>query len=333
VNDRRVPDTDLEIRTLRRFLAVAEELSFTRAAERLFIAQQEVSREIQRLERRLGTPLFVRTTRRVTLTPTGVRLLDRARELVALHDDLVDDLAGPAGPVIIDLLSEGRLTGPRVLSALRAAAPDREFRSRFGGSAAAAIGFVLSSEIDLAVGRTDWVGHRPQVGLIHRVIRYEPLALLLPTDHPLARLDQVAVDRLRGLEIDANPARPDAAEWLDLAGQFLDFAGALPTPPHVSAVGLDDQAHHLIQQGLPILTAIDHVDVPGGVVRALVDPVAIFPWSICWRRGLRRDVEEAIDAAVALLTGGTDWLDVPPGAWLPEPEASRRRPGGPDFDR
>ena len=83
------PDADLDIRLLRYFVAVAEELHFTRAAARLFVAQQALSRDIGRLEARVGTPLFVRTTRRVTLTPEGRRLLDRARPLLALHDEIV----------------------------------------------------------------------------------------------------------------------------------------------------------------------------------------------------------------------------------------------------
>jgi hypothetical protein len=136
------------------------------------------------------------------------------------------------------------------------------------------------------------------------------------------RLEVVPVARLEGLEIDVNPARPDASEWIDFARQFLDLARATPTPPHVSAVGLDNQAHHLVRQGLPILTAVDHIAVPGGIVRPLVDPVPIFPWSIAWRRGLRRDVVAAIEAAADALATDTDWLELPPDAWLPEPEAS-----------
>ena len=77
---------ELEIRSLRYFVAAAEELNFTRAAARLFVAQQALSREIKRLETRTGTTLFVRTTRRVTLTPDGERLLVLARDLVARHD-------------------------------------------------------------------------------------------------------------------------------------------------------------------------------------------------------------------------------------------------------
>jgi DNA-binding transcriptional LysR family regulator len=321
---RRLPDTDLDIRTLRYFVAVAEELNFTRAAERLFVAQQAVSRDIRRLEQRLGTPLFVRSTRRVTLTPEGESLLARARELVAIHDAIVEDVAGPARPVIVDLLSDGRLTGPRILEAMRLAAPDLDFLGRYGGATAVAAGMLRSAQLDVALGRIDWLDQPRSTGLERRLVRLEPIALLLPGDHPLARLEAVPVGRLAGLEIDVNPARPDAAEWIDFSSQFLDLAGGHPTPPHVSAVGLDNQAHHLVRQGVPILTAVDHVSVPGGIIRPLVDPVPIFPWSMVWRRGLRRDVVVAIEKATTRLAAETDWLALPDGAWLPEPESSRR---------
>ena len=72
---RPIRDVDIDVRSLRYFVAVAEELSFTRAATRLFVAQQAISRDIRRLEDQLGTRLFARNTRRVTLTPDGERLL------------------------------------------------------------------------------------------------------------------------------------------------------------------------------------------------------------------------------------------------------------------
>jgi DNA-binding transcriptional LysR family regulator len=313
---------DLDVRTLRYFVAVAEELNFTRAAARLFVAQQAVSRDIRQLEQRLGAPLFVRSTRRVTLTPEGERLLMRARELVALHDAIIDDVAGPGRPVIVDLLSDGRLTGPRTLEALRAAAPDLDFLGRYGGATAVAVRMLKSAELDVALGRIDWIGQTVDAGLERRLVRWEPLAVLLPAGHPLTRLEAIPVSRLAGLEIDVNPARPDATEWIDFARQFLDLAGATATPPHISAVGLDNQAHHLVRQGLPILTAIDHVPVPGGVVRPLVEPVPVYPWSIAWRRGLRRDLVAAIESATRRLSAETDWLELPGDAWLPRPESS-----------
>src|SRR5262249_2899791 len=70
---------DLEVRHLRCFLVLAEELNFTRAATRLGVPQPALSTQIRRIERHLGTPLFERTTRSVVLTDAGRRLLPRAR--------------------------------------------------------------------------------------------------------------------------------------------------------------------------------------------------------------------------------------------------------------
>ena len=84
--------------------------------------------------------------------------------------------------------------------------------------------------------------------------------------------------------MEANPADTRALEWADLVRQFLVLTGARSTPPHVPAIGLEEQGYHLVRQGVPILTAVDHVDVPGGVVRALVDPVPLYPWSLIRRR-------------------------------------------------
>jgi DNA-binding transcriptional LysR family regulator len=75
-----------ELRHLRYFLAVAEELNFSRAAERLHIAQPALSAQIRTLEAQLGCELFTRTTRRVELTPNGKILLEDAREIVARAD-------------------------------------------------------------------------------------------------------------------------------------------------------------------------------------------------------------------------------------------------------
>src|SRR4051812_3869475 len=78
-----------DLRQLRYFLAVAEELNFTRAAERLHMAQPPLSAAIRQLEEQLGVGLFERTTREVKLTPAGRVLLDRAPALLADAEELV----------------------------------------------------------------------------------------------------------------------------------------------------------------------------------------------------------------------------------------------------
>ena len=123
---------ELDIRSLRYFVVAAEELNFTRAAARLYVAQQALSREIKRLETQLGTTLFLRTTRRVTLTPDGERLLVRARDLVARHDAVWADVhVSATQPTVVDLMSGGRLTATRIIDLARQRASSLDFRGRY----------------------------------------------------------------------------------------------------------------------------------------------------------------------------------------------------------
>ena len=91
-------DRPLELRQLRYFVAVAEELHFGRAAVRLHMSQSPLSRAIRELERELRLVLFVRTTRRVELTAAGSALLEHARRALAEVDAAVDDARRAAGP-------------------------------------------------------------------------------------------------------------------------------------------------------------------------------------------------------------------------------------------
>lgn len=326
---------ELEIRSLRYFVAAAEELNFTRAAERLFVAQQALSREIQRLEARLGTKLFLRTTRRITLTPDGERLLIRARDLVARHDAVWADVHGPvAQPTVIDLMSDGRLTGTRILDLARERAPTIEFRGRYTGGTGEALERLTTGRLDVVLGRVDWL-NAVLIPTIERVLfRLEPLALLLPAEHPMARLDAVPVRSLKGLEIDGLPPHSRTPEWADLITQFFALSGAHSTAPHLPAIGLQEQGYHLVRQGLPILSSADHVDVPGGVLRPLVDPVPLYAWSMAWRRDSESDGLTALRSAATELARTDDWLGgvgEPAGdTWLPEPDASRLATG--DFE-
>jgi DNA-binding transcriptional LysR family regulator len=324
VNDEPAPiGRELDLRALRYFIAAAEELHFTRAAARLFIAQQALSRDIARLEGDLGTQLFTRTTRRVALTPAGERLLVRGRELLALHDATWRELRPAARTYVADLLSEGRRTGLIVLEAARAAAPDVDFRGMYGGGMAKAVSRLLAGEIDVVFGRAGGTGRRESAALEAEIIRFEPLAVLLPDDHALAGLEVVPLAALDGLEIDVNIDDPASPEWTDLALQLLALAKARPVAAHPTAIGVAEASHHLRRQGLPILTGLDMADVPGGVVRAIVDPTVLFPWSIVYRRG--SEVEPGVASLLQSARSKSQaerWLDRPEDAWLPAPESS-----------
>src|ERR1700758_602771 len=87
-------ESSVELRQLRYFVAVAEELHFGRAAERLHMSQSPLSRAIRELERDLGVVLFVRRTRRAELTEAGSLLLERSRRALAEIDGAIADTRG-----------------------------------------------------------------------------------------------------------------------------------------------------------------------------------------------------------------------------------------------
>src|ERR1700733_14559636 len=94
-------EADVELRQVRYFLAVAEELHFGRAAERLHIVQPAVSQQVARLERELGVRLLERSPRRAQLTAAGQRVLDAAREALAAADRVRTAVRRPSGTVRI----------------------------------------------------------------------------------------------------------------------------------------------------------------------------------------------------------------------------------------
>ncbi len=129
VRDLHSSRVNVELRQFRYFVAVAEELNFTRAAERLHIAQQPLSAAIARLEHQLGARLFERTTRRVTLTETGVALLAPARAALQAVNTAVEAAravaAGEVGDVSMGL-SAGAWFGLGEFFEALAAPPTRQ---------------------------------------------------------------------------------------------------------------------------------------------------------------------------------------------------------------
>jgi DNA-binding transcriptional LysR family regulator len=313
---------ELDLRLLRHFVAVAEELHFTRAAARLHLAQQALSRDVGRLERQLGVRLFTRTTRRVALTADGERLLARARELLALHDQTLQELGGHGRPLLVDLLAEGH-TPARVLRAARERAPRIELIPRFHGGFGAALDLLLARRIDVAFGRSEGLGRPfPAQQLTRRLVRLEPLALLLAEEHPLTALDAVPLAALRGTHVDVSAGNEQAPEWVDLGLRLLAAFGAEPSPPHPHAAGLEETVRHLRAEGLPILTVLDRPVMAGVVVRPLTEPVPLYPWTIVFHRELRHPGLDALLAGADELAQRECWRELPPHAWVPEDDAA-----------
>ncbi len=121
-------DRDIELRHLRYFVAVAEELHFGRAAERLHLAQPPLSQQIRKLEELLGYPLFTRTSRSVSLTTAGEALLQRARRTLRNVQRDIDETRsigrGDVGSLHIGFIGSAMLTTlPGIFRSYREAYP------------------------------------------------------------------------------------------------------------------------------------------------------------------------------------------------------------------
>ncbi|QES48492.1 LysR family transcriptional regulator [Streptomyces venezuelae] len=314
---------DLEPRLLRGFLAVAEELHFTRAAARLYVAQQALSRDVRRLERELGAELFVRTTRQVELTADGQRLLPHARRVLQAHEELAAAFGpDPGRPLLVDLNTAGSGTARTVLERARELAPGCELMARFESGLTHAAAEILAGRLDASFGRVGGLEPAVRARLAWQAVRYEPLAVLLPEDHPLAPLPAVPVTALAGETVYAGAGNPRTAEWTDLAHRLFDGRGIALAPPAPVAVGKAEFSRVMAKTRNPVLVTVDFPDMPGSVKRPLVDPVPLSPLSLVWRKGFGHPGLDALRAAAAGLADVHDWLGEPEDGWRPEPLTS-----------
>lgn len=189
----------MELRHLKYFVAVAEELHFGRAALRLHISQPPLSQQIKSLEDELGTGLFIRTSRKVELTPAGKALVTRARAMLAMAQAAKDEVgrvaAGLEGVLRLGFVTpamDGPLPG--LIARYRREKPGVRFELKEASSLDQLEG-LRSGELDLAVLR----GHgRKLHGLASKPFMRETYVLALPKDHPLAREKRLGLAALHG---------------------------------------------------------------------------------------------------------------------------------------
>jgi DNA-binding transcriptional LysR family regulator len=187
-----------ELRHLRYFVAVAEELSFSRAADRLHMAPSPLSAAIRQLESELGVDLFVRTTRHVELTDAGRRLLaDGASALAAVEAAFAN--ATRAGQGVIGTLRLGVSTvtryelRPALLALLRDRAPGIQADVSMS-TTGALVRELLSRRLDVAVTFC----LEPTPGVARRVLSNERMGVLMRATHRLADAEEVRFEHLRG---------------------------------------------------------------------------------------------------------------------------------------
>ena len=208
-----LPSLDgIELRQMRYFLAVAEDLNFTRAAERLHLAQQALSASIRRLEEQLGVALFVRSTRRVELTAAGEVLVDGARAVVAAATDAVERVhqvaEGRSGRLTIGFSTAagGVPIVREIIRTFSERSPGVDIRTEehdFGDPSAG----LADGNVEVAF----IFGPLPVEGLSSVTLVREDRVLAIRPEHPLAQRTVVNPDDLRDLPWLRVPA--DAGPW------------------------------------------------------------------------------------------------------------------------
>jgi DNA-binding transcriptional LysR family regulator len=269
----------MELRHLRYFVAIAEEQSFTRAAERLWIAQPGLSTQMRRLEDELGIQLLERHPRGVNLTPAGELFLERARVALEASDTASavgrDLQAGVIGSLRLGVASgPGWPSTPELLRRFTRERPGVEL-SVIQGDAGALWRDVRDRRLDALLTPT---GHAT-ADMKALELGSAPWVALIGTGHPLAGIGPLAASELDGERIAVTGHRDGAAfdtAVADVLGE-LDVAAELvpgtPWPALHAAIRSND---------LVALTTASE-DPPRGVVARRIEPLRTLSFELLWR--------------------------------------------------
>ncbi|MCW5603628.1 MAG: LysR family transcriptional regulator [Burkholderiales bacterium] len=305
----------MEIRHLRYAVAVADTLSFTRAAEQLAIAQPPLSHQIRALEIELGLPLFHRTKRKVELSAAGEAFIERARRVLSDVEEMKRAsqriYRGEVGRIVIGFLSSIAFDYfPLAMRAFRSRYPDVEIELR-ELKQLPLLHALKNESVDLAFIRNFF--DDPKIE--SHVVLHEHFLAVLPVGHPLARYRSISPERLKTEPFVTVMKRGTPSVY----GHTLSICQAAGFHPRVVQEANDIQACvGLVSAGMGIAIvpdSISHLSIPGVTYRKLRGVHDQMEIVIAWRRNDRNSVVQRF-VEVALTT------ENPPAT--PDPSASRR---------
>jgi DNA-binding transcriptional LysR family regulator len=274
----------MELRHLRYFLAVAEQLHFGRAAAVLNIAQPPLSVQIRDLERELGTPLFNRGSRGVALTDAGVAFMPRAAAILAASHEAVaaarDAAAGRDGRLVIGFMPALACTLlPRLLPAYRQAFPrvDLALREITVTDKEEAL---LSGRIDVGLYRPP--ARHPEIAVTP--IGEERMILALPSGHQLTRRRRVHPSAIAGEPLVLYPPSRGDAGLYGTVASYLRANGIAPERSEIAGTVHTALGLVLSGYGLAIVPESSAgLRLRGIVFRHFTAPEARVPLVVCCR--------------------------------------------------
>ncbi|MDO5719227.1 MAG: LysR family transcriptional regulator [Actinomycetaceae bacterium] len=274
----------MEFRQLKYFVAVAEEMHFNRASQRLHIAQPALSQQIQSLEAQLKTKLFNRTTRKVELTEAGAALLPVARSILSAVDSAVRTVEksarGIIGTVKLGFVASAAVyVIPRIMDGMKKAWPQIDVELEEATTAEVLSG-LRRNEFDIGIIR-GLVGHSEQVR-VERLME-ERLVVALHESHPLAQHRSLSLSQLAGETLVSFRQR-DVAGLFDRVEQVLnqsqvEFVRGQQATQLLTIVGLV-----AARLGIAVVPqSLVAVKVPGVVYCDLLDDIAYSTIAIAHR--------------------------------------------------
>jgi len=305
-------DKNIDLRLIRYAVTLASELHFGRAAARLSITQQTLSAQIAQLERRLGMPLFIRDRRHVEITEVGRIFIDKGRILLADAQELLSVLEQTTSPLRLDVVAEG--LPPDVLAHhLRERLPGVDLEVLHGHGLAATMSLLGEGRVDLAFGRI----HGPHAALprmfSHELVRLAPMGIALPPGHALVTRDDIPLTELADHPVLLYTA-PEAVGWEEWNEQLVADFG-LSFARKVRGHGRGAAGAAVRAYGMPSFASLDAPRLENTAVRAVVEPVPVYPWSAVWRSDRMNDTLALALATIRDIVAELRWLEPPDGTW------------------
>jgi DNA-binding transcriptional LysR family regulator len=296
----------MELRQLRYFVTLAEELHFGRAAMREHIVQSALSQQIQRLERELGVVLLERSTHHVALTTPGAAFLVEARQILAQVEraTVVARSAMGAVPTLrVGIIDASYDSMPQILHEVQARHPDLVIHQ-------VEIGVpeqyrrLAEGRLDVGIGRAALAPRE----IASALFRQDPLGVLVPTGHPFSDLDGVPVATLAQEPLLLAEDK-QAPEFNQFVVEMCRSAGFTPTV-HEGTVESIRAAADLVTQGrcLYCVPSSCISALPGTMWRPLIEPMSHYPWSILWREADTSDHVRATVSCARAMSRRLGWL-------------------------
>jgi DNA-binding transcriptional LysR family regulator len=297
----------MELRQLRYFVLLAEELHFGRAAAREHIVQSALSQQLQRLERELGVLLIERTTHHVQLSPAGAAFLIEARQILAHVDRaaVAAQRAARSTPSLrVGIVDASYDSMPLILHAIQQRFPDLEIHQVEAG-VPEQFQRLMDGRLDVGLGRASLAP--PTVA--SELFRLDALGVLVAEEHRFAALSAVPVASLAAEPL-LLAEEERAPEFNQFVIELCRSVGFAPTPYRGTVESIRASLDLVVGQQCVLCAPSSCVSPPTGIVwKPLVAPPSRYPWSVLWRVGDSSQHVRALVRCARTLSQQLGWLE------------------------